>query len=90
MHALSILVANLSHVVLVLGGQTLISSRGVITFSISAVHAGRLYCMQAITPLRENRVWPCEHQTRGVRHGLESRTPSLENQLESQISWNLK
>ena len=27
---------------------------------------------------------------RGVRHGLESRTLSLESQLESRISWNLK
>ena len=26
---------------------------------------------------------------RGVRHGLESRTPSFESQLESRISWNL-
>ena len=50
---------TIAYMNLVSHGRTLLSRRGVITCSISAPREKALI-LQAITPLRDNRVWPRE------------------------------
>ena len=72
---------------LVSRGQTLFSRRGVIACSISAPRETGALILQALTLLRENRVWPREtrYLCRLVRFALRANVAMINHYKYSEI-----